>query len=243
METVRVGVLLLDSIDVEQRSIAGNYDSLFSTILKKPGVDLAFYDGRADELPDHHECNGWIIPGSRQSVYDNLPWIAPMKAWTAEALNLRTPLAGVCFGHQLIGNVLGTPVSKSNFGWNIGAINYEVKSQPRGLCEVPERFRIIASHQDQLEAIPDGATLFASSERCPVAGYTIDDNVLCVQAHPEFVPGLASSLYQARVARIGEDHVQAALGTLNQRLDRHLVANWMLATIWRASQTRIGVLT
>lgn len=234
--TTRVGVLLLDSIDARHRAIAGDYSSLFTALFKRDGVDLVFYDGRAVDLPDHGDCDGWVLPGSRESVYDDdLPWIAPLERWTAEALDKRAPLVGICFGHQLIGSVLGATVSPSPFGWNIGAINYEVQSQPSVLDDVPDHFRIIASHNDQLEHLPAGATLFASSERCPVAGFTVDDNVLCVQAHPEFVPELAESLYRSRVARIGETQVCHALETLGRPLDRHLVADWMLTTLSAAS--------
>ncbi len=233
MNGARVGVLLIDAIDPDKRSIAGNYRELFAAILDRPGVELRFFDGRNGPLPDHGECDGWVIPGSRNSVYDDLPWIDALQTWTARALDLRTPLAGVCFGHQLIGQVLGATVSKSDLGWNIGAIDYEVHAQPVGLDPVPERYRIIASHQDQLEHLPDGATLFASSERCAVAGYTVDDHVLCVQAHPEWVPELAAVLYNSRVARIGATEVETAIDTLDQPLDGQLVADWMLTTIAR----------
>lgn len=230
----RVGLFLLDSIDEPHRSIAGDYDRLFTELFTPQlgdRAELTLYDARGDDLPDHGDCDGWIIPGSRQSVYDDDPWIARLGAWTAEALDRRVPLAGICFGHQLIAQVMGAPVDRFEGGWNIGAIDYRVHDQPARVDPVPEEFRLIASHQDQVLELPDGAELFASSARCAVAGYTVEDRVLCVQGHPEFEAPLAASLYRSRVERIGQAPVEAALATLDRSLDRHPVARWLLDTI------------
>ena len=228
---VRLGVMLLDSIDEPHRSIAGDYDALFHNVLDRPDVEISFVDGRADELPDHAEQDGWVIPGSRRSVYDDDPWIGRLEQWTAEALDRRTPIAGVCFGHQMVGRVMGAPVEKYEGGWNIGAIDYEVTAQPGWVSEMPERYRLIASHQDQVLELPAGAELVATSERCAVAAYTVDDHVLCVQGHPEFVPDLAGSLYRSRVERIGAEPVEAALTTLDRNLHRFEVADWLIETV------------
>ncbi len=231
----KVGLLLLDSLDEPHRSIAGDYDRLFTDLLAADDVDLVMFDGSA-ELPDHGVCDGWVIPGSRRSVYDDEPWISELERWTIEALDHAVPLAGVCFGHQLIARVLGAPVGKSDAGWSIGAIDYEVQSQPSWVDVMPERYRLLASHQDHVFELPPGATLLASAHRCPIAGYTIDDTVLCVQAHPEFVPDLAASLYRSRVDRIGHDQIGDALGTLDRPLDRSLVGGWLLDTVRRRAR-------
>lgn len=180
-----VGLLLLDSLDHPHRDLAGDYDTLFADLLRADDIDLRLFDGRAADLPDHGDCDGWVIPGSRQSVYDDDRWIRAMERWTVEALDRRVPLAGVCFGQQLIARVLGSPVTKSELGWNIGAIDYELhpEASPTNSPSptdppMPERFRLIASHQDQVQELPPGATLLASSARCPIAGYTIDRHLV-----------------------------------------------------------------
>jgi hypothetical protein len=63
----------------------------------------------------------------------------------------------------------------------------------------------------------------------------VGSNVICVQGHPEFVPPLAASLYKSRIERIGSDAVEKALATLEQQLDRHDVAHWLLQTIYQGS--------
>lgn len=234
---VRLGLLLLDSIDEPHRSIAGDYDTLFTKVFAAAGAEIVLHDGTADRLPDHDQCQGWIIPGSRESVYDrSIPWVPALVEWTAEALTTGVPLAGVCFGHQVVALALGAEVAKAQVGWNIGAVRYEVVDQPGWLTEpLPDQFRLIASHQDQVMELPDGAELLAHSERCPIGAYTVGDRVLCVQGHPEFVPDLAASLYRhrAEIGRIPTDEVAAALPTLSHPLDRVAAARWLAATAAR----------
>jgi GMP synthase-like glutamine amidotransferase len=38
----------------------------------------------------------------------------------------------------------------------------------------------------QVLEVPEGATLLASSARCPVEVFALGSNVLCIQGHPEF---------------------------------------------------------
>ena len=87
--------------------------------------------------------------------------------------------------------------------------------------------------------LPPGAELLATGERCPIAAYTVDEHVLCVQGHPEFVPDLAGSLYRSRVERIGAREVSEALATLDRPLHRATVADWLIDTI-NASRHRRG---
>jgi GMP synthase-like glutamine amidotransferase len=227
---VRLGLLVIDSFDEPHRSIAGDYPALYAHSFSSTGVEVDPVDVRDAELPDHDDRDGWIIPGSRQSVYDDEPWIRALESWTAEALDRRTPIAGVCFGHQMVGRVMGAPVTKADVGWNIGAIDYEVQAEPDWLA-LPERYRLLASHQDQVLEVPDGALLLASAERCPVAAYSVDDHVLCVQGHPEFVPDLARSLYRSRVERIGAEPIAEALATLDRPLDNAEVARWLASVV------------
>jgi GMP synthase-like glutamine amidotransferase len=45
---------------------------------------------------------------------------------------------------------------------------------------------LIASHQDQVTVLPDGAKVIAKTEHCKVAAYTLGPRALAVQPHPEF---------------------------------------------------------
>ncbi len=116
---LRVGLLVVDSIDEPHRSIAGDYFELFVELLAPHGVEVVRYDGTASRLPAVDECPGWIVPGSRRSVYDDLEWLPRLSRWVRRAIDSRVPLVGVCFGHQLVAQVLGAPVTRIEHGWNV----------------------------------------------------------------------------------------------------------------------------
>ena len=79
--------------------------------------------------------------------------------------------------------------------------------------------------------LPVGSELFASAATCPLAAYTIDDRVLCVQGHPEFDPIVCGSIYRSRVERIGAEPVAKALTTLDRPIHRATVVGWMVDTV------------
>lgn len=230
----RLGLLILDSIDLPHRAIAGDYEQLFRNLFEVSGHEIVPVDVKREALPAHDECDGWIIPGSRQSVVDDDVWISQLRTWTRRALEDQVPLAGVCFGHQLIAAELGAQVGSAPGGWNIGVIDYEVIDSPPWL-NLPNRYSLIASHQDQVLTVSAEMDLIATAATCPVGAFTVGTNVMCVQGHPEFVPPLAASLYESRTDRIGSDAVVEALATLKQPLNRHDVAHWLLQTICQGS--------
>lgn len=250
---VRLGLLQCDSLDPPHVDIDGDYDGLFTGLLSRPGLEVEVYRADHGQLPGSvADCDLWLVPGSRESVYDDIEWIVDLRRLVGRILEAEVPLAGVCFGHQMIAQELGAPVAKAEGGWNIGAIEYRLHRPPPGEARpAPAEvgvagdddddgragddtaFALIASHQDQVLELPDGAELLASAPTCPVAGYTIGDRVVTVQGHPEFGPELAASLYRSRVERIGAEPVAAALDTLERPLARQRVADWFAAMVGR----------
>jgi GMP synthase-like glutamine amidotransferase len=66
-------------------------------------------------------------------------------------------------------------------------------------------------HQDQVMELPPGAVLLGRSEHCPVAIYRIDEQILCIQAHPELSRRFLAAVLDHRRPLIGEAKVDAAL--------------------------------
>ena len=90
---------------------------------------------------------------------------------------------------------------------------------------------LLASHQDQVFELPQGATLMASSAFCPVAAFAVDRHVFCVQPHPEFVEDYSAYLLGKRRTLLGEAHYRNGIDSLTLGHDGPLVARMMRAFI------------
>ncbi len=72
-----VGVLQADSVLPQFQEEHGNYPEMFKKILDiGPDIEFRIYDVECGVYPgDLDECDGYVITGSKKSVYDDEPWI------------------------------------------------------------------------------------------------------------------------------------------------------------------------
>lgn len=231
-EAVSIGLLLCDHLDPEVAAQVGDYTELFPAAFEPAGVELTVFETTLGQFPDSpRECDGWIISGSRRSVYEDEGWIHDLEQFTRDIVAAKVPLVGICFGHQMIAQALGGRVGKSGAGWGVGAKTFRIVDATEPVSG--ESMTMLMSHQDQVLELPDGATVFATSDYCPVGGYRIGDRVLCVQGHPEFVPDLCRILMGRRREIIGDDVVDAGLASLDTPLSHDQVVRWMASTLQR----------
>jgi GMP synthase-like glutamine amidotransferase len=87
---------------------------------------------------------------------------------------------------------------------------------------------LLASHQDQVLALPPGATLLATQPDCPVAAYALGDQVFCIQPHPEFTPEVSAFLLDKRRALMGEPLYEQSMGSLSEPHDGLALARFMI---------------
>ncbi len=229
---MRVGLLVVGHVDPKSTHLAGDYPELFAALLAGLGIDLVRYDLDAGRFPDTAtECDGWICSPSRSSTYDDLPWRADAESLLRDLVAREIPYVGICFGHQLLAQALGTPVRRAADGWQVGVQEYEVVETPWWMTPPADRLALIASHEDQVQAVPAGATLLSRSAGCPIAGLVVGERAWSLQAHPEFVPDLADHLLAGRVELIGAERVREARASLTRPLDRAVVARWIARTV------------
>lgn len=226
---LRVGLLLCDHLDDDVAARVGDYTELFPDVFAPVGLELVTYDATRGELPsDTAECAGWIVSGSRRSVYEDEPWIRQLQEFVARVVQDRQRLVGVCFGHQMTAQALGGTVEAAETGWGVGVRRFRVV-EPAPWMDPVDGFTILMSHRDQVTRLPDGAQVIATAEYCPVGAYRIDDHVFCVQGHPEWVPELSRTLMEQRRAVIGDDVVDEGLASLEVPVDRAPMARWISA--------------
>ncbi|MEJ8303917.1 type 1 glutamine amidotransferase [Saccharibacillus sacchari] len=127
-----------------------------------------------------------IVGGSPTSAYDdeNTPWLVPEKAFVREAIDRHIKVFGICFGAQMLAELLGGRAyrhSVKEIGWH--TIRRGHQSHP-ALDVLPESFRSLQWHGDTFD-LPPGATLLAGSDYCSNQAYAWGDHVLAVQFHLE----------------------------------------------------------
>ncbi|KMW59193.1 GMP synthase [glutamine-hydrolyzing], amidotransferase subunit [Candidatus Rhodobacter oscarellae] len=132
------------------------------------------------------ETDGIIISGSEKGVYDDTPWMQPLRENILAHRAHGTPIFGICFGHQIMADVLGGKAEKVDQGFITGARRFDMAG-----AETPA----YVAHQDQVTKAPPGATVTASAPYCPVAALAYDDfPALSVQFHPEYDAGFTEDL-------------------------------------------------
>ena len=241
---LRMGILEADPVDDVLAREFGNYPVMFQRLLEEDagaGAALGFRTYRAwnGELPASIDaCDAWLITGSRQSVYDDDPWILALGELVRELHRARRTLVGVCFGHQLVAHVLGGRTALAPVGWCVGVQETRISLALPWMEPFQPALKIAASHRDQVVALPERAQVFAESDRCPVGGFVLDEHILAIQAHPEFGKPYARALLERRRKVVGEQVYERAVATFDQPIDQPLVGRWMRNFILQPNRTR-----
>ena len=139
---MKIGILETGEVAAELKARHGDYPAMFAALLGAldPALDFATVRVVAGEMPaSPRQVDAWLVTGSRHGVYDDLPWIEPLKAFLRACLAERVPVVGVCFGHQILAEALGGRVVKSDRGWGLGVQDYELTARPKWMAALPER--------------------------------------------------------------------------------------------------------
>lgn len=229
---MRIGVLECDHVAERYLPIAGDYSHMFTAMLADadPEAEVVLYDARRGVLPARpDECDGWLCTGSSASVYDDEPWIDSLAAFVREVHEAGVPFVGICFGHQLIAHALGGRTERAATGWGAGAIPMELTDESSWMEPTLTSATLLYSHQDQVTELPAGGRVLATAPHCPVAMLAVGDDVIGIQAHPEFGVEYVQALLEDRVDRIGAEGTAVALASLQERTDERAVARWITA--------------
>ncbi|MGA7105613.1 MAG: glutamine-hydrolyzing GMP synthase [Candidatus Deferrimicrobiaceae bacterium] len=137
------------------------------------------------EFVREFDPDGIILSGGPASVYaEGAPRIS------RDILTMEVPFLGICFGMQLIADLLGGKVAKAA-DREYGFANIRGKWGDPLFLGIEEfrhnmTIQVWMSHGDRIEEMPKGFTSIAHSENSPVAAMTDDAHrIYGVQFHPE----------------------------------------------------------
>lgn len=180
-------------------------------------------------MPNTSDVDGVIISGSEKGVYDDTPWMQPLRENLVAMRKANVPIFGICFGHQIMADVFGGKAEKVDKGFITGARQFDM-----GHGEQPA----YVAHQDQVTEVPPEATVIASAPYCPAAALAYDFPAMSVQFHPEYSGGFTHDL----IDMFGDqmmtpEQIEAARATIDGSVDSDLFGT-EAATFFR-THTRI----
>jgi len=234
---MRIGILEAGHVPAELEADHGTYPAMFAAMISPDGAfEVVGYDVEAGAFPGSpEEADAWLITGSKHGVYDDLPWIEPLKAFLRDARAARRPIIGICFGHQIMAEAFGGRAEKSERGWGVGVHRYAIEQRPAWLAHEAPEFAMHAMHQDQVTAIPEDARILATNGFCPFAMLAYGDpaapDAISIQPHPEFARPYAEALIHLRSSAsvLPEDRSRQALASFGQPVATEEFGRWVRA--------------
>lgn len=164
--------------------------------------------------PSPAEVDGIIISGSEKGVYDDTPWMRPLRDNLQVMRAAGVAMFGICFGHQIMADVFGGAAAKSDKGFVTGSRQFNDRGKTTNAY---------LAHQDQVHEVPPGANVIASAPHCPVAALSYDFPALSVQFHPEYDRQFATDLIDVYGTMLmNTDQVQSARESLSDDIAEDL---------------------
>ena len=136
-------------------------------------------DISADEIREMN-ASALILSGGPASVYaEDAPSIDPA------IFDLGLPVLGFCYGHQITAVTLGGKVGHSEVG-EYGRATITRTAGAELFNSTPMEQTVWMSHRDAVSEVPEGFTVTASTDVCPVAAMEcIERKIFTTQFHPE----------------------------------------------------------
>ena len=136
-------------------------------------------DISADKIREMN-ASALILSGGPASVYaEDAPSIDPA------IFDLGLPVLGFCYGHQITAVTLGGKVGHSEVG-EYGRATITRTAGAKLFNSTPMEQTVWMSHRDAVSEVPEGFTVTASTDVCPVAAMEcVERKIYTTQFHPE----------------------------------------------------------
>ncbi len=139
-------------------------------------------------LPRPDEVAGVVMFGGTVNVdqVHAYPHLGLVRAYTSEALERGVPYLGICLGSQILARASGTDVVQGperEVGFEPVRLLPEAADDP--ILSVLRDTEMVLQWHEDTHALPEGATLLATSDRVPVQAYVVGETAWGIQFHLE----------------------------------------------------------
>lgn len=154
---------------------------------------------RGEQLPAASQVDFLVIMGGPQSPLEleKYPYLRDEIALTAQAIQQKKAVLGICLGAQIIGESLGAKTERSPHK-EIGAfpihLTAEGKNDPILKC-LPESFDVMHWHND-MPGAPAGSVILAYSEGCPRQIIRYTERAYGLQCHMEMTTEMIKGMLE-----------------------------------------------
>ncbi len=165
---------------------------IFAGPISKAGYEIQYIDAPVEKLDMAYEADLLFILGGPCGVYEDdlYPFLKDELALAKHRIENNLPMIGICLGAQIIAAAAGAKVypgiNGKEIGWGPILLTEEGGDgplSPLSLRDAP----MFHWHGDTFD-LPEEATLLASSELYENQIYTLGNNILGFQSHPELDP-------------------------------------------------------
>jgi len=229
---MKLCILDNDILDGHLGETYSSFGALFIRLFEGVGANwsMEVFNTQLGQYPaSFDDYDAVLLTGSRADSFSQDAWVQELRRQVTQLLAARKKMVGVCFGHQLIALCMGAPVGRAPQGWGAGRMTYDWHRPDLPHSGERTRISLLASHQDQVFELPSGATLVASSDFCPVAAFTVGQEVFCIQPHPEFEEALSAYLMDKRRDVLGEEKYHASRASLQHGHEGEHIARLVVA--------------
>jgi GMP synthase (glutamine-hydrolysing) len=160
----------------------------FESVLLDYGYKIKYFDAGYDDFLqlNNNPADLLVVMGGPIGVYEDadFPFIRDELSVLRHRLALRLPILAVCLGAQMLATALGAKV-KMNTRPELGWAKVKILPHPEHTYfQHFENIEVLHWHQDTFD-LPDKAILHASTNICKNQAFTVGNNILGLQFHPE----------------------------------------------------------
>ncbi|MEM7205182.1 MAG: glutamine amidotransferase [Planctomycetota bacterium] len=184
------------------RSRRGDFEDWFRAGLGLDANAAPCVDAPAGAtLPPIATVPAVVVTGSPANATDGAPWSLACEAWLAALVQRRTPVLGVCYGHQILARALGGAVGDNPNGREMGTQTVRLTKAAPGdplFAALPDELIVQTTHQQSVTRLPSAARLLAHNAQDGHQAFAVGECCWGLQFHPEFDADIVRGYAAAR---------------------------------------------